>query len=319
MPVIKKSSYQKPSWLFNRHLETIWPSIIRRVRVETKPIRKRVFTADRDFLDIDWYKAKNKKLLILSHGLEGDSQRPYMLGMIRKFLRHGWDVMAWNYRGCSGEPNLTNRFYHSGATDDLAHVVAFAKCKNFDHISLVGFSLGANLTLKYLGEEDRSDLINAAAVFSVPLDLAACSTEIGKWYNWVYSKRFLKSLKRKVHLKRGDIDKEVDVDKILNSKSVYEFDNLLTGPLHGFINADYYYHQCSSMHFLEGINIPTLVVNAQNDPFLSQSCYDITKFESSLHVYLEIPKFGGHVGFGLSDSQGVYWSERRAFEFISQY
>lgn len=319
MPVIRKSSYHKPAWLFSRHLETIIPSITRKVTIDIEPVRKRIATADGDFLDIDWYQSKNQKLLILSHGLEGDSKRPYMLGMIRKFLRHGWDVMAWNCRGCSGEPNLGHRFYHSGATDDLSDVISFASDKGFKTISLIGFSLGANLTLKYLGESDRGDLISSATVFSAPMDLAACSYQLDKYYNWIYSNRFLKSLKKKVRSKQTDIEKYVNVDQVLRVKRIYDFDDFLTGPLHGFINADDYYRQCSSMYYIQNINTPTLVVNAKNDPFLSESCYNPTKFESSEHVYLEIPKFGGHVGFGTKDYQGIFWSERRAFEFISQY
>ncbi|MGL1886480.1 MAG: alpha/beta fold hydrolase [Reichenbachiella sp.] len=319
MPIIEHSTYRRPGWLINRHMETILPSAIRKVDIPQIPIRKRVTTADKDFLDIDWYQSKGKKLVILSHGLEGDSKRPYILGMVRKFLRHGWDVMAWNYRGCSEEPNKTSVFYHSGATYDLSCVVGFASQQCFDSISLVGFSLGGNLTLKYLGEEDRSNLITSAAVFSVPLDLEGCCVEIDKSHNWIYSKRFLKSLKGKVEAKKHLINGSANVEAVLNSKSVFEFDDLLTAPLHGFVSAKNYYHKCSAINFIEGINIPTLVVNAESDPFLSKSCFPITKFETSKQVYFEMPKFGGHVGFSSSDIHGVYWSEKRAFDFVSQY
>ncbi|SHJ91419.1 hypothetical protein SAMN04488028_102127 [Reichenbachiella agariperforans] len=318
MPLILYSDYKKPRWLVNRHMETIVPSTLRRVRTVVEPVRLRMATQDEDFLDLDWYRRDSGKLLIVSHGLEGDSQRPYILGMVNKFYVEGWDVIAWNYRGCSGSPNRKERFYHSGASDDLDAVVQYAIRLGFDAISLSGFSLGGNLTLKYLGEYDTPEEIRSAAVFSVPLDLAGCAQEIDKSHNTVYSARFLKSLKEKVRLKSNLLAGLVDLDKVALSKSVYEFDDFLTAPLHGFGTADNYYSSCSAIHFVPDITIPTLVVNAQNDPFLSESCYNTTNFETSDNVYFEMPKFGGHVGFSTKGTQGVYWSEQRAFDFISK-
>lgn len=319
MPLIKQSIYKRPSWLINRHLETILPSTSRKIRPAASPERVRIHTSDDDFLDLDWYHQDSKKVLILSHGLEGDSRRPYILGMVNRFLKEGWDVIAWNYRGCSGEPNKQMRFYHSGATDDLREIVHFAEERWYEAICLSGFSLGGNLTLKYLGEDHVSEKVKTAAVFSVPLDLAGCAEEIDKRHNLVYSLRFLKSLKEKVMSKAHMFDGTFDLKGIKRARSVYEFDNLLTAPLHGFGTADNYYQCCSSIRFVPNIKVPTLVVNAANDPFLSPSCYDTTNFETSEYVYFEIPKFGGHVGFSSSGTQGVYWSEERAWEFISKY
>ncbi|PIB36594.1 hypothetical protein BFP72_14885 [Reichenbachiella sp. 5M10] len=318
MPLIPESNYKRPSWLINRHLETIVPSTLRSIKGPTKKKRVRMETSDQDFLDLDCYTQGAKKLLIVSHGLEGDSERPYILGMVNKFFAEGWDVIAWNYRGCSGEPNLQERFYHSGATSDLDEVVQYALGRGYEGLALSGFSLGGNLTLKYLGEYEVDPRVKTAAVFSVPLDLAGCATEIDKRHNWVYSRRFLKALKEKVRRKSELLVGKVDLVRIAKARSVYVFDDCLTAPLHGFGTADNYYATCSSMGFVPTIKIPTLVVNALNDPFLSPSCYETTNFETSDNVYFEMPKFGGHVGFSSFGTQGVYWSEQRAFDFISK-
>ena len=318
MPIIHSSDYQRPKLLFNRHLETIIPGITRKVKELPPYERIRIDTPDQDFLDLDWYQSDSDKLLILSHGLEGDSHRPYIEGMVKRFHNEGWNVIAWNYRGCSGEMNNTARFYHSGATQDLKTLVEYALTLNIPNITLGGFSLGGNLTLKYLGEEKRDQRIKSAFAFSVPIDLKGCCHEIDKPHNFLYCKRFLKSLKIKGKAKNEKIPGSVDVDQLMKVENMYQFDNVVTAPLHGFDSADDYYAKCSARNFIEGIEIPTLLVNALNDPFLSESCFDQTKFESSKNVYFEMPKFGGHVGFSSNQNNGTFWSEDRAFRFINQ-
>ncbi|WP_332912826.1 YheT family hydrolase [Algoriphagus boritolerans] len=154
MPLISESFYQRPKWLFSGHLETIYPALFRQVALQ-EPERERITTEDDDFLDLDWYKKGNSRLVVLSHGLEGNSTRPYMLGMAREFLQKGFDVLSWNYRGCSEELNQKVIFYHSGATYDLDAVVRHA-AKNYSELFLIGFSLGGNLSLKFLGEKKLS-------------------------------------------------------------------------------------------------------------------------------------------------------------------
>lgn len=319
MPIISSSPYKRPRLLFNRHLETIVPGIARKVKGLPDFERIRISTPDDDFLDFDWYKAESDKLIILSHGLEGDSHRPYIEGMVKQFHREGWQVIAWNYRGCSGEMNNKPRFYHSGATQDLATMVDFALTLDIPNISLGGFSLGGNLTLKYLGESKRDARIRSAFAFSVPIDLKGCCHEIDKPHNFLYCNRFLKSLKAKGKAKNDKLPGSVDVEQLMKVENMYQFDNTVTAPLHGFDSADDYYAKCSARNFIEGIEIPTLLVNALNDPFLSKSCFEQTKFESSKNVYFEMPKFGGHVGFSSSGAGGTYWSEKRAFDFINQH
>jgi predicted alpha/beta-fold hydrolase len=320
MSVIENSSYKKPLILFNRHLETMVPGLLRNIQTRIPYQRERITTSDNDFLDLDWIKKDNERLVIISHGLEGDSSRPYVIGMANAFSDDSWDALAWNFRGCSGEMNKTNRFYHSGASDDLEAVIRHAVSKGYREICLIGFSLGGNVTLKYLGETttQKFEEVKKAVVFSVPLDLAGCSKEIDLPHNVLYSKRFLKSLKKKVNEKKALIPNFPAVDGLESIGSLYEFDDVLTGPLHGFDSADHYYSACSSINFLTSIKIRTLVVNALNDPFLSISCFDRSSFENLDNVTFEIPKYGGHVGFSEYNRENLFWSEKRALRFINE-
>ena len=318
MPVIQKSTYQRPKRLLHGHLETIVPALFRKVNGNRAVKRIRVDTPDNDFLDLDWHYNEGDKAIILSHGLEGDSTRPYIQGMARQFYRNGWNVIAWNFRGCSGEMNRTEKFYHSGATYDLETVVEYVIGKGISQVAVLGFSLGGNMTLKYLGEGKVPKEVKAGMAISTPIDLVGCSEELAKTKNYLYSKRFLKSLKQKVEDKSQVIPELKRFGPVESIQTIYEFDDKITAPLNGFENALDYYQKCSSVNYVPSIEIPTLLVNAANDSFLSPSCYDSANFESSENVYLEIPKFGGHVGFSNYQHKGTYWSELRAYEYISQ-
>jgi predicted alpha/beta-fold hydrolase len=306
-------SYVPPFFLFNAHLETIYPSLLRRVALPPYT-RERIITPDNDFLDLDWIKQGSSRLMIISHGLEGNSERAYVKGMARAGHQNNFDVLAWNYRGCSGEVNRQLRFYHSGATDDLAAIVAHAG-KSYSEIYLVGFSLGGNLTLKFLGEQPVPSEVKRAVVFSVPLNLHTSCLKIAEPSNWIYQRRFLKSLINKV-MQKHPAFKELDIQGISQLKTLQDFDDRYTAPLHGFQNAITYYEQCSSIHFLADIQTPTLIVNALNDPFLSKDCYPVDQLMGHQHVTLETPKFGGHVGFSQFSKNGLYWSEERALKFF---
>lgn len=316
MPLLPNSSYKRPKWLFNGHLETIYPALLREV-VFKSPRRERIQTHDGDFLDLDWYQEKNPRLAIISHGLEGNSSRPYMLGMARKLYSEGFDVLTWNYRGCSEELNQKAIFYHSGATYDLMTVVTHAQT-NYQEISLIGFSLGGNLTLKFLGEVQASlSKIKKAVAISVPLDLSGSCEKISTGQNLMYSKRFLKTLKEKVARKSALFPDELPLEKLQKVKTLRDFDDVITGPLHGFADAAEYYQVNSSLQFLDKIEVPTLILNAQNDPFLSPTCFPETLAKRLDGVYFEFPKHGGHVGFATSSHEKTYYSEARAVEFIS--
>ena len=308
-------TYRPPFFLFNPHLETIFPSQFRRIKLPPYQ-RERIETPDNDFLDLDWLTQNSKKLVIISHGLEGDTTRPYIKGMAKALFNEGYDVLTWNYRGCSGEINKAVRFYHSGATDDLATVVDYANSKSYEDINLVGFSLGGNMTLKYLGEDrPRPEKISKTVAFSVPLDLHKSCIKISQPENWIYSRRFLRSLKKKV-LSKSRIMKEIDASGLKKIKTLHEFDNYFTGPIHGFKDALDYYTQSSAIKFVAHIKTPTLIVNAKNDPFLSPECYPDELLKDHPFVQFESPAHGGHVGFAQFTKNGLYWSEERAIKFL---
>lgn len=310
------SSYTPPRLLFTNHLETIYPALLRKVD-GVNYRRERIYTPDKDFLDLDWLEQKASNLVIISHGLEGNTQRAYIKGMAKAFFEMGYDVLAWNYRGCSEEMNWQLRFYHSGATDDLDVVVQHAlNTKKYQSISLVGFSLGGNLTLKYLGEQSCNlhPTISNSVVFSVPLDLHASCLTISKYF--LYSQRFVRSLKKKV-IDKAKLKPELEISGIDKIKTLIQFDDAYTAPLHQFGNALEYYEACSSIRFIDHIEIPTLIVNAQNDPFLDHATHHHPSLFKNPNIKFENPKFGGHVGFTLFNQNGLYWSELRALNFIN--
>lgn len=316
MPLAKNTDYDSPKWLFNGHMQTIVPSLFR--KTPTLPFeRERISTPDEDFLDLDWLRNGANSLVIISHGLEGNSQRPYMTGMARQFYTNGFDVLNWNFRGCSEELNKQPIFYHSGATYDLDTVIQHAS-QNYDKIYLIGFSLGGNLTLKYLGENrDRSRKIQKGVAISVPLHLESSSVKISTGENIIYAKRFLKTLREKVLKKAHKFPDEIPTGILRKIKTLQDFDDHYTGPLHGFDDAHDYYEQNSSLYFLENIEVPALILNAQNDPFLSERCFPVNLARKLDNVWMDFPKYGGHVGFSPRKKEDIYWSEKRAFEFIT--
>lgn len=319
MQLTETQKYQPPYWLFNGHLQTIIPSQFRKVD-NLSYQREKLSTPDHDFLLLDWSGEPSSKLAIISHGLEGDSHRPYIKGMARAFVRAGYEVLAWNFRGCGGQINHQLRFYHSGATDDLDLIVQHAlRRRQYQEAVLVGFSLGGNLTLKYLGERGNNlpATIKKGITFSVPLDLHGSAVKIGEASNFLYSHRFLTNLKKKIEEKVLLMPEALTTDYFSQIKNLKDFDDFYTAPLHGFRDAVDYYTQCSSLSFLKDIRLPTLVVNALNDPFLSHKCYPVEAFQNHAYVNLLTPEEGGHVGFmhkGVRKDQN-YWSEDLAVNF----
>ena len=306
--------YRRPALLVNRHIETIYPAVVRQVKfIPTN--HKRISTPDADFLDVSWYKRQSRKLVIISHGLEGNQERAYIKGMARAFVNQGFDALTWNYRGCGSEMNKQPRFYHSGATEDLHCIVQHALAQNqYEFIGLVGFSLGGNLTLKYLGEPHATvDTINAAVAISVPLDLDASCRALSAPANWMYVNRFLTSLKKKVKRKAQIMPMPIETN-LGGIQSLRLFDDVVTAPLHGFRDAADYYAQNSAIKFLPNIKCRTLIINALNDPFLSPECYPKPDNHKVSTLY---PNQGGHVGFTSFGKNGLYWSELQALNFCN--
>lgn len=318
MPVIERSSYRAPFLCSNGHVQTIFPSLVRRLR-DGFYHRERIETPDNDFLDIDWSRTGSRRLAVLSHGLEGDSHRHYMLGMSIMLNQRGWDAAAWNYRGCSGETNRQLRMYHNGAIDDLDCVVRHAlRTGAYDDVALIGFSLGGNLTLVYLGTQGAAldARIQRAVVFSVPCDLRASSLELARRRNTPYMKQFLLSLHNKIKAEARRFPGMITDKDFHLIRNFRDFDDRYTAPIHGFRDAEDYWRRCSSGRFISGIRVPTLIVNAQDDPFLAGACYPVHEASASKEVFLEMPRSGGHVGFVQCNRERSYWSEVRAMEFL---
>jgi predicted alpha/beta-fold hydrolase len=312
--------YRPPRLLANGHLQTVYPTLFRRPGGISYR-RERMETDDGDFIDLDWSASASpsRRVAIISHGLEGHTRRAYVLGMARALNRAGWDVLAWNQRGCSGEPNRTFRFYHNGVTDDLQRVIDHAKATGrYDEAALVGFSLGGNLTLLHLGQQgERIDpLVSRAVAISVPCDLAASADEIARWQNRLYLKRFLIDLHVKIRWKMERFPELIDDDGYDRIRDFHDFDDRYTAPVHGFRDAADYWARCSCKPHIPRIAVPTLIVNARNDPFLPPSCYPVAEAKANPMVTLLIPERGGHVGFVSFNRQGCYWSEEVALRFL---
>lgn len=313
------SSYQSPFPLPNGHLETIIPYYFRKPQ-PLQFTRERIRTADNDFLDLDWLRSGNRRLVILSHGLEGCSQSNYILGIAKFLVDRDYDVLAWNNRGCSGEPNNLVKMYHSGASYDLREVTNHVLASKFYHeIYLVGFSMGGNITLKYLGEEGKNlnPIIRKAVAISTPVALADCAKTLSQGLSQIYSRRFIKTLVAKLRSKKTRFpDFDADIDRLGKLWRFTEFDNELTAPLHGFKNAADYWSQSSSIDYIPNIQCNTLIVNSLNDPFLSGRCYPYAEAKDHPYVDLETPAYGGHVGFLLGGFRQT-WMDQRVYDYLT--
>lgn len=319
MPVVSNSTYAPPFLFSNAHVQTVYPSLFRRVE-GVEYTRKRIDTPDGDFIDLDIASAGSRKAGIILHGLEGNSGRSYVLGMARVLTRNGWDAIAMNFRGCSGESNKLPRFYHSGDTEDLSTVLTHVEeTEAYEKLALIGFSLGGNLILKYLGE--RGSNIHASlkqsVVFSVPCDLRAGARQIGSPGNRPYMKRFLRMLREKIRAKMPVMPDLIDDNGYESIKDFEGFDNRYTAPLHGFKDAEDYWLTSSCKQYIPEISVPTLLVNAQDDPFLAPECYPWQEAARNKNFFFEVPRHGGHVGFVSFNASRQYWSELRTAAFLN--
>jgi hypothetical protein len=319
MPLSPAEELKVPYYLFNKHLETIIPSTVRQVK-GLNPQSVRLDTPDDDFVDVDCYLKKEvNRAVVISHGLEGSSDRPYVLGAAKLFFDNDWDVYAWNCRSCSGVMNKQFRLYHHGDIDDLSLVVQWvAEKTKYDEVVLLGFSMGGSMTLRYAGVAGNEIIpkIKKAMAFSVPVDLAGCSEKLEEPANRVYKNKFIRKLSQKIRLKAQQYPDRLNIKDLKKVKKIWDFDELFTAPIYGFAGADDFYKRASSKPFISSIRIPTLLVNALNDPFLPASCYPYEEVERSSYVFMETPKRGGHVGF-LEKGNAHAWSERRALKFAN--
>lgn len=307
----------KPSLLFkNHHFNTMYPYALRQ---RYKPVfsRERWETPDGDFFDLDFIKKGSDTLIILLHGLEGSSSSQYILGVAAALSNLPYDICAVNHRSCSGELNRTLGFYHSGFTKDL-HQIVETLSKSYAQLGAIGYSLGGNMLLKYLGTHNVPSQMKAALAFSVPAHLSSSAVRLNHWTNRPYAVQFLKTLNKKAVAKAKQFPEILDYRKFEKINTLLEFDNKVTAPLHGFVDAEDYYGQSSSAQFLHRIKTPALLINALDDSFLAPPCfpYEIAENHAFFHFYAS-PK-GGHVGFAQLSSDN-YWCDTVALRWFSAY
>jgi len=319
MPVIESNNYNPSLLLKNKHINTIYRTFFSYDSIKYQ--RKRISTPDNDFLDLDFSIIKSDTIAILVHGLEGSSSSPYIISAVRQLNKANIDAVAINLRGCSGEINKLLCSYHSGKTDDLALVINYiSQSYSYRNIVLIGYSLGGNIVLKYLGEQGKNypKNLRCAITISVPCDLEGSSEQLGKLSNKIYMLRFFKSLKEKA-LKKATMfpNFKLNKSKIKEATNFLDFDNLYTAPAHGFKDAVDYWTKSSSKQFIKFIKLPTLLITSLDDPFLSKSCIPVREANNNENFNLIITKQGGHVGFNSTIlSNDNYWLENKIISFI---
>jgi predicted alpha/beta-fold hydrolase len=323
-------TYAPARWLPSAHAMTVFASVAR-VFPRPRGLRERWELPDGDFLDVDRYlpdgaaggDTAEAPLVLVCHGLEGSSRTGYVRGLVAMALSRGLGALALNFRGCSGETNRLPRFYHSGETGDLAHVVDRLVAERPGRpVLLAGFSLGGNVVVKYLGE--RGDALPAevlgAVAISVPFDLAACARAIdgpGFW-SLVYRARFMRRLRCKAAEKARRFPGRFDAAAVARARTFAEFDALVTAPLHGFPSAEAYWSSCSARRFLAGVRRPLLALSSLDDPIVPASALPLEEARANAAVTLETTVAGGHVAFVEGwPFRPTFWAERRAADFLA--
>lgn len=312
-------------WARGPHAQTLGGRALRSPAVPDLT-RERWELPDGDFLDVDLGPdpRSGAPLALVLHGLEGASRRRYVLSACRCLLARGIRPVALNFRGCSGEMNRRPRLYHSGETQDPSYVLAgLRRAFPGRRLGALGFSLGGNALLKLMGERDDggTGLLDAAVALSVPMDLAAGgalleATPMGR----LYTRYFLRSLKRKVRAKAALLKGRVDVEATLRARTLREFDDAATAPLHGFRDADHYYGACSSAAYLSGIRVPTLVLHSLDDPFLPAAAVPRGALQSNPAITPVITPVGGHVGFLEGPPWAPrFWGEEEGARFLAEW
>lgn len=305
------NSFKSAWWLKDAHLQTLWPALLRRRVKNLHLTRERIELPDGDFIDLDWTDGSGPIVLVL-HGLEGSLQSSYAKGMLRALRNNHCRGVFFNFRGCSGEINRLPRAYHSGDTEDLNTIVRLLKAREPNTlIAAVGFSLGGNVLLKWLGETKTQNPLSAAVAISVPFELDKAILRVNRGFSRIYQWHLLRCLHKKMKLKSVATE---------HLGTLRDFDDHITAPLHGFKDANDYYIRCSSRQFLPHIGIPTLLIQAKDDPFMTEDAYPNMN-ELPPHVTFEISDNGGHVGFvgGKFPWRPIYWLESRVPQFLKGF
>lgn len=317
------TTYRAPRWLPGGHAQTIYPLLIKPEAPAFR--RERWETPDGDFIDLDWKENLSAEknghpLLILFHGLEGSSNSHYARTMMHAIAALGWTGVVIHFRGCSGEPNRLPRAYHSGDSEEIDWILQRLKQQNPHRPRFaVGVSLGGNALLKWLGERSTSaqTILDAAVAISAPLDLAASGHHLARGFNLVYTRHFLNTLKHTAAAKLRRFPGLFDERRMYKANTLYAFDDAVTAPLHGFAGADDYWFRASSKPWLPGICVPTLLINARNDPFLPAHALPNSGQLSSA-IQCDFPLEGGHVGFVSGSLPGqLDWAPQRVLRFLN--
>ncbi len=300
--MVKESKFNPPWWLSNRHLQTFWSPLAPKLSLPELE-RQRISLDDGDFLDIDWLNPdKNAPTVALLHGLEGNLDSPYLRRMLFRLNEIGWRGALVYWRGCSGENNPSSKTYHAGRSDDLEAVIN-AISPNSQPLFIAGYSLGANVLLKWLGEKGRDNIdvpIKASFAVSTPFDLSICADAIDQGFSKIYKHYLLASLKKRIIKKHSQEELlsllNLTPKDILLINGMREFDQRISSKLNGFIDADDYYIQSSSRPLLKYITKDTMILHAEDDPFMTPEIIP-SREELSDALELRVSKHGGHVGF----------------------
>jgi uncharacterized protein len=319
---MRENHFKSAWWLPNSHLQTLWPAICRR-SINLPLERERIELPDGDFIDLDWTGGPaSAPLVLILHGLEGSIESHYAKGMLQAIAMQGWRGVFMHFRGCSGEPNRLQRGYHSGETGDINFITKLLlEREPTMHLAVIGYSLGGNVLLKWLGETGARNPLKAAIAISVPFELHKASNRIQQGFSKFYQWYFLKCLRERLSQKFQEKSwPSVDTSAMYKANTMYEFDDKITAPIHGFSGVDEYYSTASSRQYLSAIRVPTLILHAKDDPFMSDDSIP-EEHELSSQVELELTETGGHVGFvtGKYPWQPEYWLEQRAPEFLRKY
>jgi uncharacterized protein len=322
-----QQAFKPKFWAQNRHLQTMWSVLFRRNISIPVPERRRLELNDGDFIDCDCFLKQNPQgTVLLLHGLEGSIESHYIRAMIARLTEQNKQVVLMHFRSCSEQQNRLAKSYHSGVSEDLHQVLSLLNQQKIVVDYLVGYSLGGNVLLKWLGEQhhqqSKQQPIKAAVAVSVPLLLNECATAIDQGFSKIYSKRLLKTLKQKATFKSINFPSALGVNSknIAAINSFWQFDHQVTAPLHGFKSAQDYYQRVSSRQFLKSIEIPTLIIHAKDDPFMNtQVIPEMTELSSM--VEFELNQHGGHVGFVEGDWpwKPEYYLDKRIPEFLNQH
>ena len=321
MPVLQDSSYVgPPKYMFNGDLETILPNYIR-PNINVSYERERLILSDGDFVDLDWIRNDSKNLAILTHGIIGNSSRYYVVRGAHFFNQKKWDVLAWNCRSRGGEMNKKLRLYHHGEVEDITEVIAYADSLNkYDNIYLVGYSMGGSMIVKYLHVKKEIVPSSVKKVVSIcaPFDLEMCCLNMERPRNIVYQYYFLRELKEVFEAKAKQYPEIIDMSLWSKSKKWRHIDTHFSAPINGYSSADEFYYHASAKNFLTDIEVPSLIICAQNDPIIPFDCAPIGICRDHPYLFLEIPERGGHVGFTVPQRGDIYaWIDYRAWEFFN--